>query len=66
MNELSSDLAKAILSPYNIGELRKAIEHMNPDIPVFRFQYGNIEGMCDWKRKDTWKQWLRKEKAKEK
>lgn len=65
MSEQAKDIAKALLAPYNIGQLKKAIEHMDPEIPVFRFQYGNINGMSDWKRKLTWKQWVKKEKADE-
>lgn len=62
MTDEAKELAWAALSPHNIGQLKKAIEHMDPDIPVFRFQYGNIEGMCDWKRKETWKQWVKGQK----
>lgn len=56
------DPLDAISCPDTIGKLRAAIQNMDPDMPVFRFQCGNIEGMYGWKRNDTWKQWVRKQK----
>lgn len=57
-------LVKKLLSPTTIGELKEVIQYMNDDVLVFRFQWGDIEGMCDWKRKETWKQWVRKQNQK--
>ncbi len=53
------EIADALLNPFNIGRLKKAIEHMNPEMLVFRFDYGNLDGYSSWRRKKTWKQYLK-------
>lgn len=58
----ADSIAKAMLSPCNIGQLKKAIEHMRDDLLVFNFSYGDIEGFCSWKRKETWKQYCKRNK----
>jgi hypothetical protein len=57
-----NDFIEGALSPSNIGELRKAIQFLKDDLVVFRFQYGNLDGMCDWRHKKTWRQWCREQK----
>ena len=64
--EQASSIAKAMLAPHNIGQLKKAIEHMRDDLLVFNFTYGDIEGCSSWKRKETWKQYCRRIKNEKK
>lgn len=61
LNDLSEKIRKA-LSPMTIGELKEAIKDMDSSLLIFRFQWGDTEGMCDWKRKETWKQYCRRMK----
>lgn len=57
----TKELMYHVLSPATIGELKHAIGPMRDDITVFRFAYGSLDGSSDWKRKQTYKQWVKDE-----
>lgn len=62
IEKLMSDLTK----PRNLKDLKHALmngpdEHLEKYI-IFRFQWGDTEGLCDWKRDETPKQYWKRMK----
>jgi len=55
------ELVAALLSPLTIGDLKLLVEHMDPNLPVFRLAFGSVDGTYDWKRKESWSQWKKKQ-----
>ena len=51
------------LSPITIGALKHSIGPMRDDIVVFRFAYGSMDGFSDWKRTQTYKQWVKEQRG---
>jgi hypothetical protein len=52
---------KALLDPHNVEQLKIAIEHMDSSAPVFRVKLGNMEGVMDWTRTESYEDWRKNE-----
>lgn len=59
----ADDLVRGFMNPWTIGDLINSLQLMNPADPVFCCEVGNIKGAIKWKRKETWKQWVKKQTA---
>jgi hypothetical protein len=54
------DLSKLV--PHTVKDLKKWLEDKNPDAQVFSVYIGDLEGTFRWDRKETWKQWIKKQR----
>jgi hypothetical protein len=50
-------IIKAVLDPHNVEQLKIAIEHMDPKTPIFKVKLGNMDGLIDWERKESYELW---------
>lgn len=60
--EDAKEIVRAALSPHTVGRLIKVLSAVDPETPVFVIEYGNSEGSIKWKRKVSWKQWIKQRK----